>query len=174
MAKKKINHTVIRNEKLFCLNCGGEQVVPYPIQIPMMSAMIDGFNKIHGKCEKKWVQPVLDQSLGMTIRQKMSWWIKNGEHGISSKTLLSVLGGCSEWAFPKHNWHHPCDPSDFRRCSMLLDTIPEWRKELYKMKDVSVVWAKLVDNWDKLELMLKEQMSGKKNNMLEFMQSLGC
>jgi len=67
---------------------------------------------------------------------------------------------------------HPHDPSDFYRCHKLLELIPEWREELPKMREVSPAWAALVDNWDMLTDMLKEQIAGKKNDMYEKMQAI--
>jgi hypothetical protein len=73
----------------------------------------------------------------------------------------------------------PRDPSDFNRCSKLLQAVPQWKTELNKLKPVSETWSKLVDNWDKLETMLIEakvlwsQNKGA-SEMYEFMKKLGC
>jgi hypothetical protein len=60
--KAKITHTIIRNSNLFCLHCGREQILNYPIEIPMLGAMIGAFNKIHRFCkptdEKQIFEPI--------------------------------------------------------------------------------------------------------------------
>lgn len=118
---------------------------------------------------------MVDQSL--SERDKALWWKddKNGEHGMSSIVLWERL------FYPidsnernRLNRYHPSDPDDFRRCYLLLETVPEWKEKLHLLKDLSPVWSNLVDNWAELTRLLLEQMAGKKNNMYEFMQTLGC
>ena len=111
----------------------------------------------------------------------MNNWLKFGDRGISSEKIFSVLTGIT---ILKDSWDkfgtHPSDPSDFNRCSKLVKSIPELKTKLYKMKKESVVWAKIIDNWDKLEKMLEEtvrqeQATGKNDGkMYKFMKSLGC
>lgn len=169
---KKSDHIAMRNESLFCLNCGGKQVLPMPLAIPMFSAMAEAFTKMHEDCEKTWKQPEVDQSL--SVIQKLQWWLANGERGMSSDAMYARI---SKLGTRKHNvlTNHPIDPDDFRRCYLLLKTIPEWRGEMDKMRVVSDVWDKLVGNWDKLTEMLEEQMKTKTDNgMYKFMKELGC
>ena len=40
MSKSKVEHTTIRNEKLFCLNCGGQHPLVMPIPIKEMTNKI--------------------------------------------------------------------------------------------------------------------------------------
>jgi hypothetical protein len=166
----KSKHTIIRNENLFCTHCGGEKVLVYPISISDMTKEIETFNEVHGSCKLRWGQPFPDKSL--SVRAKEDFWLKHGEHGSSSMTIFENL---AQRAMPKYHQNHPLDPDDFRRCYLLLNTIPEWKTRLPELKTLSPVWSKLVDNWDKLTEMLEEQMkTGKANGMYEFMQSLGC
>lgn len=167
MAKSKTDHVIIRNSNLFCSHCGREQKVPYPIEIPVFTAMGAAFSKSHANCVKTWSEPLVDQSL--SVRQKAEFWWNHGEHGSSSECMYQVLSG------KQGSGSYPHDPSDFKRCHGLLEMVPEWRGELDKMRTVSPVWNNLVDNWDKLTEMLKEQMAtGKANGMYELMKSLGC
>jgi len=167
MAKSKTEHVVIRNQKLFCSNCGREQTVPYPIEIPVFVAMGKAFSKSHANCPKTWSEPVVNPSL--SERQRAVFWLQHGEHGSSSEFMYSVLSG----ARSIHSGSFPYDPSDFKRCHGLLEMVPEWRNKLDMLKPASKTWSKLVDNWDKLTEMLKEQMiTGKSNGMYEFMHSL--
>jgi hypothetical protein len=157
-----------RNEKIFCTNCGQEQVVPFPIQIPILSAMTKAFEKMHKKCKGIWKQPEPDMTLPLTHR--MYWWLDNGERGISSETMFQCLSGK---IISNDKGCHPHDPDDFKRCYMLLKAIPEWKNDLYKLKDLSMEWNNLVDNWDKLTEMLEEQLSSKQDNgMYELMEKL--
>lgn len=168
---KKVEHTTFRNEKLFCTHCGGDHAIPFPCAIPIMTAMLGAFNKMHADCEKVWEEPVVDPSLSIVERKR--WWWKNGERGVSSETMYSQITGL--YVAAREPLGHPHDPDDFRRCYLLLETIPEWKEELNKLRPVSPVWDKLVDNWDKLTKMLEEQMETKKDNgMYKFMQELGC
>lgn len=46
---------------------------------------------------------------------------------------------------------HPLDPDDFDRCLRLLEYVPEMRPHLHRMKEVSYVWAALVERWEEIE-----------------------
>lgn len=172
MAKKKTDHVIIRNQKLFCSHCGREQVVPYPIEIPVFVAMGNAFSKSHANCLKTWKEPEADLNDSIIIRAAL--WVQNGEHGTSSKCMYGHLSG--DFKSLGLYKEHPCDPDDFRRCYKLLVMIPEWKAKLISnIKPISPVWGNLVDNWDKLTEMLEEQMITKKaNGMYEFMKTLGC
>jgi len=80
-------------------------------------------------------------------------WIINGETGTSSKVIfiIMLLGK------PPKNTGHPCDPADFRRCRILLDLIPSWRKRLSEMSMVSPVWARMVGSWNELDALYDEE-----------------
>ena len=174
--RKKTTNTGIRNGKLFCFNCGGSQKIPFPIGIPMLTAMTKQFDAEHTNCLPEWKQPLVDQSL--STYEKAKWWLENGERGTSSETILSFL--CGELlpykpdVIASNFYAHPCDPDDFRRCYMLIQTIPEWRKELYKLMVLSTQWHNIIENWDKLCWLLEEQLAGKQNDMWGFMKTIGC
>jgi hypothetical protein len=167
MAKTKADHVVMRNGAVFCLHCGREQKIAMPCEISVFSAMAKAFTKSHAKCLKTWEEPQADQTQSEKVR--MAFWLQNGERGISSETMYHVLSGGK----PGPRACHPWDPSDFRRCYLLLKTVPEWKEKLHLLKPLSESWANLVDNWDKLTEMLEEQMKTKRaNGMYEFMQTL--
>jgi hypothetical protein len=170
MSKNKSAHTTIRNDKLFCLNCGGQHPLNMPIPIGEMSKKIDAFNTLHKDCLKTWKEPVADQS--KTANEKAMWWIGNGHVGMSSKTMWNCLIGNKDFDI-----NHPYDPDDFSRCYKLLETVPEWKTELHKLKPLSEAWSNLVDNWDKLTQMYEQNESegwknSKKIGMYEFMDKL--
>lgn len=167
---KDSHHITIRNQALFCTHCGGKTPLKMPMSVDNMNEKIDAFNTLHYDCEKVWEQPKVDQS--KSIEEKMDFWLNQGERGMSAEVIFQNLSGkYIGLNFP----HHPHDPDDFRRCYDLLETIPEWKERIGELHKLSPVWKKLVDNWDKLTLMLEEQFKTKKpNGMYEYMNELGC
>lgn len=164
------DHCILMNGDLLCTHCGGDFHIAYPIDPRMLTGIMKAFRDIHNKCEKTWVAPVADQSLSQ--KEKADWWLMFGERGVSSETIFQTIDGRK---ILRYNGSHPLDPDDFRRCCLLLQTVPEWKSKLHLMKAVSPVWEKLVDNWDVLTVMLEEQLStGKANGMYERMKGLGC
>ena len=81
------------------------------------------------------------------INQKANEWLKSGERGVSSETILSVMEDINVVMYRSH----PYDPSDFYRCCLLLESVPEYRARLNEMALVSKEWAILVEHWDELE-----------------------
>jgi hypothetical protein len=165
-----MEHITFRNGKLFCLNCGGEFNLPYPILVDEMTKKIEAFNLLHNDCEKTWTEPVADQS--KNAKEKGMWWIANGEVGMSSKTMWNCFMGSANYPI-----NYPDDPDDFSRCYKLLEAVPEWKNELHKLKPLSEAWNNLVENWDKLTEMFEENQKTNWNNykkigMYEFMQTL--
>jgi hypothetical protein len=174
MAKKKTSGASFRNGDLFCYNCGRGYKMNLPQPVSMASAMMIQFDKDHRNCPKTWEPPVVDQSL--SEKNKAMWWMTHGERGMSSEAIWNRLIYTTDGMvnLDGQKKHHPSDADDFRRCYLLLETVPEWKEKLHLLKDLSPVWSKLVDKWGELTEMLLEQMAGKKNNMYELMKSLGC
>jgi hypothetical protein len=167
---KKESHTGIRNEKLFCFHCGTSQVMPVPMPVYIATAMIKAFEKNHRSCKKTWTELVHDPD-GKSEWENERWWIANGEHGISSKTMFNILSDDNR--IQNLYQSHPHDPDDFRRCYLLLQSCPHFVGKLQRMRSVSPTWSNLVDNWERLTEMLEWQFQFKKaNGMLEFMDSL--
>lgn len=167
MTKKKNEHCIIRNNKLFCSNCGTYEAIPFPVRIPVFSVLVKEFSKQHARCPKTYKEPEFNQT--QSIDQRARQWFERGERGASSESIFKVITGEPVRA----DITVPQDPDDFRRCYLLLKAIPEWRKELSKMAEYGHAWKNLVGNWDKLTGMLEEQMATKKpNGMYEFMQVL--
>ncbi len=82
--------------------------------------------------------------------QIIDWMCNSTNKGISSKAMAA--------AFLDRNpedsgWfgNHPVDPSDFNKCLLLLETVPEARKHMDKVAALSKTWKTLVENWDRLE-----------------------
>lgn len=167
---KPTEHTGFRNGDLFCYHCGDSHKLNLPAPVKdAAQAMID-FSERHKKCKKTWDEPVADPQ-DKNTKECADWWLKYGERGVSSETMFMRLDGREI----RQGGSHPYDPSDFRRCYLLLNAVPQWRSQLHKLKTISPVWSNLVDNWDKLTEMLEEQMkTNQPNGMYEFMKKLGC
>lgn len=168
----KSKHTGIRNGKLFCFNCGQSQILPLPLDARLLGALMKEFGKIHKNCKKTYKEPE-NETDGKTEEQNIQWWLSYGEHGISSMTMLKSLRDDKSMFVSIESYPH--DPDDFRRCYLLLKAIPSFKYKLDRLKQLNPVWSKLVDNWDKLTLMLEEQLeTNTANGMYEFMKELGC
>lgn len=144
--------TTIRNQKLFCLNCGGEFAIPFPIPVDDMTKKIKAFDILHKDCPATWKEPEADQS--QDVMTKAMWWLANGERGMSSESMCFHLMGKTS------KRHYPYDPDDFSRCYKLLQAVPEWKgaRAMQKLKLLSPEWSNLVDNWDRLTEMYEENV----------------
>ena len=162
MAKKKSKgNTGFRNDALFCFNCGRSYTIQYPQPITMAAALMTQFAKDHENCQPGgWKEPEPDMT--QTESQRQDWWLKEGERGISSETMFQEISGRKIRFRQRPYQGHPSDPDDFKRCYLLLKALPEWKTQLDKMRTVSEVWNKLVDNWDKLTEMFEARLKTKK------------
>ncbi len=145
------------------------------MRLGMTTAIMKQFEKDHKLCNKTWVEPVNENPETKSETENSIWWSLNGEHGLSSKTIFNRLCMPPVKHLPLTNETHPSDPDDFRRCYLLLKSVPQWKDKLYKLKNLNNPWDKLIENWDKLTELLEEQiLFGKENGMYDFMKSLGC
>lgn len=81
-----------------------------------------------------------------SVEDRVRDWLKNGEIGTSSKTIISVLLNINY-----SDMNHPKDISDLKRCLLLLDRIPEFENRILEMSDLSIEWKRLSHNWNKLK-----------------------
>lgn len=81
-------------------------------------------------------------------------WLQSDATGLSSLFMCYVLTGKGRG---RQN-NHPHDPSDLNRCIGLLDAAPELRSQIIKMKEHGPVWSALIDHWDELESLLREEL----------------
>lgn len=72
-------------------------------------------------------------------------WLASGERGISSNSIFSYLTGVD--ALDGWTQGYPSDPSDFRRCRLLLEQCPELAEQFPRMANASKKWAALVRDW---------------------------
>ncbi len=80
-------------------------------------------------------------------------WRRNGDTGVSSETIWSVMTG-------QEVSHHgiPYDPSDFGRCYRLLKIMPSWRAKLPLVAERHSEWAPLVAAWDELTALYEDEL----------------
>ena len=84
----------------------------------------------------------------MNIPDSANEWLAKGERGISSEAIFSYMTGIN--VVGKYGMGYPYDPSDFRRCHLLLEAVPEFKKRFKEMRLISKEWHTLVDHWDEL------------------------
>ena len=82
------------------------------------------------------------------------WW-RGLDVGTSSASIFAVF--CDDgWKYAAGEigkGSTPSDADDFGRCKRLLDTFPEWRKNLHKVPEAypDTKWGKIIERWDALE-----------------------
>ena len=80
------------------------------------------------------------------IKNKLLKWFARGKVGASSKTMARIAAG-----MPHHPFScYPLDPSDFNRCLLLVDKVPEVRNYFEQIASLSPQWNALIQNWDEL------------------------
>lgn len=82
-------------------------------------------------------------------------WLTGNDTGRSSETLVrylvdGVLSPTADHVFPR-------DPDDLGRCLRALETLPEIRPHLSEAVAISPVWKALVEHWDELEALYREE-----------------
>lgn len=80
---------------------------------------------------------------------KVLEWSSNNDVGCSSATMASIAVGLKK-PFYGDYFSAPRDPSDFRRCMTLVDTIPEIKDHFPVIKKKCKQFAVVIDNWDLL------------------------
>ncbi len=89
------------------------------------------------------------------ITPAMIAWLANGKRGVSSDAIFTHVTGMD--ALGPWPPYHPSDPDDMTRCRRLLESCPAIAKEFHRMSVVSDVWARLVDAWDSLCVLMDEE-----------------
>ncbi len=132
-------------------------ICPLPRQY---NAIIDGVNGIVREFsigEKK-----AGEGIGVEA------WRRTDQVGRSSDFMATKLSrkGMRDYA-------HPHDPSDFGRCISLLDAAPELRLNLNWMAREGKQWAILVQHWEELEALYREESkTGRCPQLYDKMQKL--
>lgn len=82
-------------------------------------------------------------------------WLASGRRGTSSNSIFTMLTGYD--AMCGWSTDHPHDPSDFMRCRVLIESCPEFKSELHKMRALGHYWATIINNWDGLCAIMDEE-----------------
>jgi hypothetical protein len=98
------------------------------------------------------------RNIGTAGKSKLISWLANGETGISSKAIVNFLVDGKK---PSES-EYPHDPSDLRRCVLLLESVPELEKRFrLNMRKASPNWAALCDNWNLLMTVYRSEENSK-------------
>ena len=94
------------------------------------------------------------------IPQSVVNWLATGERGLSSESIVEYLYGLPilERHWRRSAPHYPLDPSDLRRCLLLLADSPETTAQFPRMRAAGPEWARLVDAWAELEQQFLEEI----------------
>jgi hypothetical protein len=86
-----------------------------------------------------------------SIEVRFAEWLVSPIPGMSSLAIAARMLSGRTLPDAYNSRAYPHDIHDFYRCTMLLARIPEWRRRIGEMADVSPVWARLAEHWDELE-----------------------
>lgn len=104
--------------------------------------------------------PAVEQQIKAThpgVSKDATKWLASGERGMSSEAMFTHLTGVKcgdDWGFDSI----PYDPSDFRRCQLLLEQVPELHPIFPRMAEVSPKWAALVQAWPNIVKAMDEEV----------------
>lgn len=80
------------------------------------------------------------------LPEKAIRWLEQGERGLSSESMFRCFTG-----FPGlERGNYPRDISDFRRCRLLMEQVPEFFADFHRLQGISVVWSRLVAAWSEI------------------------
>ena len=137
-----------------------------------MNAVVTAANTICDEMEK----PHVLSTPNMGLEQ----WLQSDDTGLSSLAMTWQLFNEPE---NRHmvgsvkssgdKTEHPHDPADFGRCYRFLKAVPEATKRLDRMRTVSAVWDRFIDNWSKMTYLYERDISaGYSDELYELMQDL--
>lgn len=79
-------------------------------------------------------------------------WFATGDRGASSEAMFFAFTGRGE-----ESRATPADPSDLRRCRLLLEQVPEFQGLFIRMRTVSPEWDALYEKWPELTALMDEE-----------------
>jgi hypothetical protein len=86
------------------------------------------------------------------LLRKVVKWTAGPNTGLSSEAMAYCAVDITRddhWADFGPNIPH--DPTDFNRCLLLVDQIPEIRDHFPKIAAMAPEWKKVIDNWDRVK-----------------------
>lgn len=72
-------------------------------------------------------------------------WFSRGKTGASSECMAFVAAGIG---IKRINYPH--DPSDFNRCLLLIDWVPEVKDHFDEIAVLCPSWKALIERWDEI------------------------
>lgn len=91
------------------------------------------------------------------LAMKVLKWQTKGNVGVSSATMASIALGL-ESNFYGGRFDAPSDPSDLRRCMLLVEDIPEIRNQFPLISEKCKRFAPIIAEWDSLIALLKKEL----------------
>lgn len=91
------------------------------------------------------------------LAMKVLKWQTKGNVGVSSATMASIALGL-ENNFYGSRFDAPHDPSDLRRCMILVESIPEIKDSFPLIAEKCKRFAPIIAEWDSLTALLKKEM----------------
>ncbi len=83
------------------------------------------------------------------MERKILEWLASDRTGVSSKAMaFAAVGIVNKRSFGNST---PSDPSDFNRCLMLVDQVPEIKHQFDEIAKLSDKWALLISKWEIIE-----------------------
>lgn len=137
-----------------CGKCGyGRVLCQAPVPVDVFSAV----SKLPcASCRSKDIR--IGKRPRETADGEAHQWLENGDTGVSSKTIWSVMMGSGQ---DRLGSDVPHDPDDFGRCYRLLKVMPAWRARLGEVAAKHPAWRGLVDSWDELTALYEEELPKK-------------
>lgn len=106
----------------------------------------------------------------LELVERADTWLKSGETGVSSKTILSILLPRPMASMTSFDWSSPLDSEDFDRCIKLLDIFPGWEARLQEVADACPQkWKSIVQEWVSCKALY---MAGRTRDLDRLLRSL--
>lgn len=90
------------------------------------------------------------------LLERVREWLRSDNVGLSSLWLLEQF---TDIPLLRSSWGghtFPSDMADFNRCLVMLEAFPEYRPLLPRLKGKHLVWNRILERWDEIELLLLE------------------
>lgn len=92
------------------------------------------------------------------LAMKVLRWQANGNIGVSSATMASIALGLKRNIYGSY-FDAPSDPSDLKRCMLLVEEIPEIKDAFPAIAKECKEFALIIKEWDSLISLLKKEIS---------------
>lgn len=121
------------------------------------------------KSGEKWLSEI-DTDSQKRYGGSIDGWMNGTDTGTSSMLMATVLSGRNPGLMRRSP---PYDPADIGRCFRMLDEFPELKENLNKMRGISDIWDILMNHWDEMEVLYKEEHpTGEAPKLYKLMQDL--